>query len=1166
MQLCSSIKYIFLLFLVLLCVVPCNAQQQTAQLAGRITDTSGAAVPGASVVIADTSRGIVQKTKSNAQGEYLIPLLPPSDHYTLTVTRDGFGTSVQRDLSLQIAQTATVNVALEVGNVVQTVNVSSAPPLLDTQTSSIGQVISEKTIEDLPLNGRSTFRLIALTPGVVFSNGANGQMGDTTVNSTFDTQFRINGGRTGSNEFLIDGIPTATGFFNQITINPIPDETQEFKVESSNLSAEYGRFSGGVINVSTKSGTNEFHGDVFEFLRNSFFDANDWFDDYHGKAIPHFEMNQFGGVIGGPIRISKLYDGRDRTFFFFSYQGTRRIKGTPYTTTVPTVPERTGDFTDRAVTIYNPFSYSSTTGNRNQFPTHNVIPSSLLDPVALAIAKYYPLPNTNGTSVTNNYFNNAPIITNANQYGFRLDQNVTQRYHLFGRYSLTDTSLTQPNQYGNIADGAGSVGTTPFRNQAFAFGNTITINPSMLLTATYGFARWLQFRPTLSYGFDLTSLGFPSSLVSQMQIPQFPAITDTGFGNMGGQSYFKNGNDSHAVLVQLTYVKGRHNIVTGVDGRMHRINFFNVAGAAGNYSFSPQFTRQNNSATAGGLGFASFLLGAGLSGSATVGSGSEMQNFYGAVYVQDNFRVSPRLTVNAGVRYEGESPYLDRFNALNYFDPNVASPAANVAFPNLKGGLMFADTNGTGRSVYTREHLNISPRLGFAFAANPTMVFRASYGISYAPLELTNNGVGTVPNQGYSSTTNWVPGIAVGAKVWAVEDKLSNPFPNGLVAVSGNTQGAATQIGQSLTVWTHNPPTPSNQQWSAGIQQQFGNASLLNINYVGSHNEHLPYTRELNYLAKGYLDSLKDGINAAVANPFAGYVSIGTLAKSTVSQRQLLLPYPQFTSVQEVNDPYGSSSYNALQVSFLERASHGVTLLVSYTWSKNMSNVPAQPAAIGNVTQSTTPQDWGNLAAERSISDMDQPQNLVTSFTAQLPFGRGRAFLNGGGLVNVFVGGWQSNAIWTEQSGFPLTLSVNTNNWGANRVNLVPGQDPAFHGNRTNAQRVGAGCTPGVDARCGWFNAAAFAAPTNYTYGTVRRTFAAVRKPGIQNVDYSMIKHTRINERLDTEFHAQAFNIFNNPHFGNPAMAQDVAGFDVITTNLNSPPPRQLQFALKLIF
>ena len=1128
------------------------AQQQAASLTGQVTDASGASVPDAVVVVTDPTRGTKVSVTTNSHGDYQIPQLDPGDHYEINVTKSGFKQTVQHAVTLQVAQAAKIDFKMDLGEVTDSVTVASAPPQLDTQTSSLGQVITGRTVENLPLNGRSTFRLIALTPGVTFSQSAYGQFGDVAVNSTWDTNFSINGGRAQANEILIDGVPSSAGFFDQITTLPIVDETQEFKVESSNLSAQYGRYAGGAINVSTKGGTNNFHGNVFEFLRNSAFDANDWFNKRAGRPNIPFRMNQFGGTIGGPVSIPHVYSGHDRTYFFFAYQGTRRTRGSSYITTVPTDAQKAGNFSAAGLSpIYNPYTTNATSKGRTQF-AGNIIPANLIDPVAARIQAFFPEPNTGGPgAVTNNFISNSPVRLSQDILSGRVDQNVTQSYHLAGRYAYSQTPLTQPNYFGNVASpGTAAVGTTTFRNQSFALDNILQVTPSLLLNFNYGFARWYQARQTLSYGFDNAALGFPSSLVGQITIPMFPAIGIGGYSGLANQSYLNNGNDSHALLASAIILLGRQTVTTGVDLRVHRINFFNVANSAGTYNFANAQTQGPNASVAtGGNAYASFLLGFGSGGTFPIGSGVELQDFYGAMYVQDDVRLTQKLTVNLGVRYDGESPYVDRHNQLNYFDLNASSPVANPAFPTLKGGLAFANQNGVPRNVYTAPATNVVPRLGFAYSPHPTTSVRGGFGMSYAPLEISNNAVGFSPSLGFASATNWNTSNDGG---YTPANPLSNPFPQGLVAPSGARLGAGTQLGQALTVWNQNPPTPLSTQWNLDVQQQMNPTLLFDIGYSGSRGEHLTGTFDRNTLDPKYL-ALGTGLTTQVANPFAGKITVGTLSNPRVAQRQLLLPYPQFLSVQEVNNPYGSSIYHSLQTKLVKRASNGLSFLASYTWSKLISNVNAQNAPIGP-TNNTGVQNYYNLAAERSVSELNQTHNFVANAVYELPFGQGRRFCgNCGALADKFIGGWKLTAIGTEQSGFPLTFSAAGTGAGT-RPNLVSGVDPRIHGDRSNPQRVTA-----------WFNKAAFVTPAPYTYGTVGRTFTQVLGPGVQNLDASFQKDTHF-EHVDTEFRAEFFNVTNTPHFSQPDTAVQDAAFGTITSLIGSPPTREIQLALKLSF
>jgi hypothetical protein len=1140
-----------------------RGQQQTAELTGRVSDPSGAAIPGATVTVMNRDRGIQRVVTSDPQGEYVVPLLPPATGYEVKVSKAGFKNVTQSGITLQVAQVARVDFALEVGTVTQTVSVKGTAPLLDTETSSIGQVVASRTITNLPLNGRSSFRLVALTPGVTMSSAAYGQFGDVPVNTVFDTNFSINGGRFESNEILIDGVPSTTGYFDQITTIPSVDDTEEFKVQSDNLSAQYGRFSGGVINVATRAGTNQLHGDAFEFLRNSSLDANDFFDNRARTPVTPLKMNQFGFAVGGPVVLPKVYHGRNKTFFFADYQGTRRIQGSTFLGSVPTIAQRAGDFSQtfnssgQLVTIYNPFSTvpnPSSAGQyiRTQF-SGNMIPTSMVDPVAAKMIDYYPAPNLPGAPFTgaDNFISNAPLLVDQDEGSARIDQNVTDRYRLFGRFAMSVTPLTQPNYFGNIASPCpGQVGTTYFRNYTFTFGNTVAFSPTLLLSANYGFARWFQLRTMLSYGFNNESLGFPSSLVDQIQVPVFPAVSVAGYTGLANQSYLSNGNDTHSLVVYLTKIAGRHTLTMGTDLRMYRINFLNVSNGAGTYCFALAQSRGPNpnvTTTTSGNGIASFLLGAGNSGSIPIGAGAEMQDFYLAGYLEDTVRATRKLTLNLGLRYETETPVTDRHNKLNYFSLTLPSPARNSQFPTLTGGLAFAATGGNPRTVYSQNEDNFGPRFGVAYSPTHNTVIRGGFGVFYAPLELANNAVGSLANEGFSSSTTWVTSLNGGLTPFNL---LNNPFPGGLIAPTGSSLGAATELGQAITVWDSNPKTPETLQWNLDVQRQLPSNILIDLAYVGTRGLYLTSDQELDTLNPTYL-SLGTGLQSLVANPFASLITSGTLAQPTVAQQQLLLPYPQFTSVDEVNSTWGNSIYHSMQLKLDKHTTHGVDFLAAYTIAKLISNVRAQEAPTGSVA-ATNVQNWYDLAAERSLSEYDVPQALVLSSVAQLPFGQGmRFFTDTGGLVSRLISGWRATGVLTEESGYPLALTVPVTG-GGDRPNGTN-----INANLPSSRPIGQKVLE-------WFNTKAFTIPAPFTFGNVSRTLPNVRGPGMNNLDFSLIKETQISERFGLEFRAEAFNLLNTPHFGLPNTDLADPTFGQLTSTILSP--REIQFGLKLSF
>ena len=1157
-----GLAYSIGIVLVLAMTLAAFGQQQTASITGRITDPTGAAVSGATVTVSNPSRGITRVVTTDDRGGYVAALLPPASDYSVTVEKTGFERIFRNSLVLEVAQVAEIDMALSVGNVDASITVTAAPPVLDSQTSAVGQVISEKAITGLALNGRSTFRLIQLTPGVTFNQGAS-QFGDVAANTTFDTNFAINGSRAQSNDILIDGVPSTAGYFDQITTIPSVDDTQEFKVQSNNLPAEYGRYSGGVINVTTKAGTDQYHGTIFEFLRNDVLNTNEWFNNQAGLKRPKFIMNQFGFAAGGPVIIPGIYNGRGKTFVFADYQGTRRIQGVPSNFTVPTARERTGDFSGdlntagALIKIYNPFSTMPNPAIpgkyiRTQFNSNMI--SNGLDPVAQQILKYIPLPNTSIPGSTIN-FAVAPKLTIYNNAGSaRIDQNVTRNYRVSGRYAFSLINQTQPNTYGNVATpGAGAVGTTQLNNWSFALNNTFVLSPKRLLTVNYGWARWYQRRQTLSYGFDNSTLGFPSSFVSAIQIPMFPTVTIAGYSNTSGQSYLNNGNDTHSVLTSLTVIHGRQTITVGTDTRLRLINFLNSLASSGTFAFAKAQTQgpdpQAASATAGDA-FAAFLLGAGNSGSIPIVAGASLKDWYSAGYFQDDIRMTDKLTVNLGVRYETESPVTDRHNRLNYFDPNVPSPAANAQFPNLTGGLVFAGVNGHASSVYQWNMNQFSPHIGFSFSPHRETVVRGGFGSSYAPLEISNSAVGFTSNTGFGSTTAWNVSNNGGLNP---ANLLANPYPQGLLQPSGSSLGAATSLGQAISVWDKDAKTPQTYQWNLGVQQEFPAGVVFEISYVGDRGFHLTNIFQLDQLNSSYL-SLGTGLTTQVANPFQPFVSIGTLSGATVTRQQLLLPYPQFTGVAKINATWGKSNYNAMQVKVSRPMTHGISFLVAYTWSKWMSNVPNEEAQIGTANVSTV-QDYGNLAAEYSLSETDQPQNVVANTVVKLPFGQGTHFLNGlHGLPNKLVSGWNASAIVLMQSGYPLALTAAVTGLG-NRPNIVPGVSPTLPSNRSSTAKT-----------LEWFNTAAFSIPAAYTLGNISRTDGAVRGPHLRNTDFSLFKDTAITDRWTLQFRAEAFNLTNTPHFGLPNESANATAFGQITGTLLSPSPRQLQVALKLMF
>lgn len=1147
--------------ILLLAVLPALPQATTARITGRVTDPLQAPVPGAQIRVTNVDTGVSRETQTDETGSYAVPLLQPGN-YRLTVNQSGFRPVSQSGLSLAVDQTARLDIELQLGSVSEEVEVVASAPLLAQDTSSLGQIVDNAKIQNIPLNGRSAFRLVQLTPGLLAAPGANGQFGDIPVNTNQDTNFSINGGRNNSNEILIDGVPSTAGFFNSITTIPSIEATQEFKVQSNSLSAEWGRFSGGVVNVSTRSGTNALHGSIYEYFRNSVFDANEFFNNMAGREIPNFVMNQFGGAVGGPVSLGKLYSGRNRTFFFADYQGTRWSRGDVFRTSVPTAAQRAGDFSQtftqagQPVTIYDPLTTTRVgeTNNytRSAFP-NNRIPEARISPIATALLAYYPGPNTAGDPFTefNNFISNATRTIGQNQFSGRVDHNWNDAYRMFVRFSRNTTNLTQPDSYSNVATPEpGAVGTTPFTQTTVAWDNNITLSSNSILSLKYGLARWEQFRETRSYGFDQRTLGFSDSLVSQFQIPVFPLINVEQYGSLGGQSYFANGNDTHSLLASWTKLAGKHSLKAGADIRVRRINFINIFAGGGQYQFNRTITRGPNplqfTANAGNA-VASLLLGYPNGGNAPVQAGVSLQGIYSAFYFQDDIRITNNFTLNVGIRQETESPFTERRNQINYFDVDIASPARNAQFPDLQGGLVFASE--ANRQAWKWDVWNIAPRLGFAWTVTPKTVLRGGGGAFFAPAETSNSATGFTSSSGYSSATP-VLGTLDGGLTPNVT--LDNPFPGGLIPPTRDSLGASTFLGQAVTVWDAGPLMPVTWQWNFNVQRELPGSVLVDVSYAGSRGIHLAYrNRQINDLDPRHL-SLGAGLNQLVGNPFYGTITAGALAQPTVQRRQLLLPFPHFTNVNIINMTSANSIYHSMQAKVERRFVNGFTALLSYTYGKLITDSMNQIAPIGMNANATGTQNWYDLSQERGVAELDVTHNLVFSFVAELPFGRGKALFSDAGRVsNALIGGWQLNGITSYRTGLPIAFGA-----------TIPGG-----GNRPNSTGISANISEDRsrgEAISRWFDTNQFLQPASFTLGNVGRVLSDVRGPRMFNQDLSLIKNTSITERVTLQLRFEYFNVFNRPTFAQPNATLGSGLFGQINSTLLLP--RVGQVAAKINF
>ena len=1144
-----------------------SAQTATGSIAGRIKDPSGAAVSGSAVELVNAGTNETRSTTSNDLGYYSFPLLPPAV-YQLRVRSQGFKEFIQDGIKLDVGLAITANVDLTLGQSTEAVTVTAQGTVVESATSSLGQVIGNQSITNLPLNGRNSYSFAQLLPGVRASQGF-GQVAYGMYNDQF---ISINGSRPNQNSFLLDGGANSETAFNGPGYFPNVDLIQEYKVQTNNYSAEFSNAAGGVINVVTKSGTNQFHGSLYEFFRNDKLTATDFFVNKAGENKGTFRFNQFGGTFGGPIK-------KDRTFFFGSYEALRWVSGVTAVGTMPTPLQRSGDFSQtlnqqgQQIAIYNPFSTAKDPNNPNGFVRSpfggNVVPSNLMDPVALNLLKYIPLPNTTGNPLTgtNNYVSNYSAPINKNDFSIRIDHSINDKQKIYGRFSLNKTNDNRPPLYGqDNAIAAPTAGDDRLLQNQDTINYSNVLSPSTVLELSSSFIRYSIQRDLPGIGFNPTEVGLPSyfNTLAQVGTPCFPSVgisglgvtvatPDVGGGLLGGGCYtLHDAYETFNETVNLTNVHGAHTFKMGGDFGVKRLATGRNEPAGPSFNFDPGFTQGPNplvGSPAAGAGFASYLLG---TGSGSTGSGGPGQNLlirYYGIYFQDDWKATPKLTLNLGLRYDHTSPWTERFNRITDWNYTAPSPV-NAPGLNLRGGLEFPGVNGLSRQQYNPDYLNFAPRFGFAYAAGSNTAIRGGFGIFFAPTTGGGFNGAAVPISGFQSSTPWVGTIDGVTPV----NLLSNPFPDGFIYPPGSSQGLATLVGQGVTGMDRNRRTPYAEQWNFDIQRSLPGNLLLDLAYAGSHGVALFGTLNINQLPDQYL-ALGNGLNTLVANPLNGLVSSGSISGTTVRQSQLLRPYPQFTGVTNGNTSYGQSIYHSFQAKLERRFSNGFNLLIAYTWSKLLDNVAATTTGFpGESFNGDSIQNYNNIANERALASFDTPHYLAVNSVWELPFGRGRRFLNSGGFRSALFGGWQINGLAVFHSGVPLELYTATNNlfnYGGSQRPNWNGQDPSVSG--SISQRLQ-----------NYFNTAAFTQPAPFTYGNVARTLGNIRGPGQANMDLSLVKNIPIRERLRLQFRAESFNTMNHPQFGLPNTTIGTSSAGVISSQQNKP--RDIQFAMKLLF
>ncbi|MEK7405485.1 MAG: carboxypeptidase regulatory-like domain-containing protein [Acidobacteriota bacterium] len=1107
---------------------------QTAQITGRITDSSGAIMPGVNLAVSNLATGIDRKSSSNEQGYYAVPLLPPGK-YKMSVQAQGFRSILRDGISLEVDQVARIDFVMEVGQVTESVEVKGTAGLLDTATTSVSTVVPNQKILDLPLIGRNPAVLAQLVPGVRGIGGYGGGFGGLPVSTWSSAPASIGGGTPISNQYMIDGIANEAFISGGMNTFLSVDATEEFRIVTHNAAAEYGRTGGGVINLISKSGTNEFHGSAFEFLRNKVLNANGFFANRSGRTRSPFTFNQYGATLGGPVV-------KNRTFFFFNWEQVKQRTQARAFRTVPTELQRQGDFSQtrdaggRLIQIYDP---NTTTGDpqkgltREAFPG-NVIPPSRIHPVARAVAKYYPAPNLPGlpNTAANNFVGEASAPLDKSIFGIKLDHNFTSEKRLSGRFTQDKTLWVWGNLFGNIAENNYSDGTMPRRSVALNY--TDAIRPDFLLEARAGLNRYSYFRPTRSYGFDVASIGLPASLNSQMQIRRFPSFSPGDVSGLGpvGDDHLSQANESWTAAAAFTKFRGQHVVKFGVEERLYRLNTLQGRSDL-SFSFGRGFTQGPDPLTVSstaGYGYATFLLGTPGGGVAQRYPSFAMQAAYFGTFVQDDWKIHPKLTLNLGLRWEVEGAVTERYNQMTNFDPNVQSQLGNLS---LRGGAVFSGVGGIPRGMRNTTYKDFGPRIGFAYQVLPRTSLRGGWGFYYLP----GTGYFTAPRStGFDLTTNMITSVQTGIPF----DTLTNPFPSGIQNPPGSGLGPLTGVGTSLSGDIRSRRRGYSIQWNFNVQRELPGNSLIEVAYLGNHGVSLPASRTFAYTTPE-IRAMGAKSLELVPNPFVGLINVGILSQPQIQRQYLLRAFPQFTGVSGL-DSWANSIYHGLTVRLEKRFSRGFSILTAYTFSKLIDDPTGLGVSEFNGGGANSVQDWANLRAERAISTSDLPQRLVLTGSWQPPVGR-----PGNPVVRKLATGWQLNSIVTLQSGNPIAVRAPAPAMGGSYPNVVG--DPNDISKRT------------IDR---WFNTAAFQTIAPYTMGNGPRNLPRTRTDGLFNWDFSALKSFPLREPMRLEFRAEFFSFTNTTTFGTPGTSVNSATYGVISSEASTP--RQIQLGIKIYF
>ncbi len=1143
------------------------AQETRGSLSGIVTDGSGAVVARAGLQLTNTETGVVMTAVSNDAGLYRFLFLNPGQ-YKLVASMAGFKTFERDRIQLNVSEAGTLPVVLEVGAQSERITVSAEAPLIEAEKADHGMVIDNKKVVDLPINTRNPIMLAALSNGITPTGGST--LDQKPFSNSADGAWSINGGVGSSVEFLLDGAPNNTIYNGVTTVANVPsvDAVQEFKVMTSTYDAQYGHTGGGAINISLKSGTNSLHGSGYEYLKRQRFNAAAFSDNAHGNAVPSSGLDQYGFTVGGPVRVPKVYNGKDKTFFFFALEKYHEDQEYPAekVASVPTAEQRKGDFSKtldnsgRLIAVYDPLTGKADASGKwiRQPFAGNMIPTDRINPVAAKILALYPLPNTvsAGSPAWQNNYYWADNVANFNftNVMLRVDHNVNSKERVYARWSWSDftqvrTANAIPGLGGDHRDG-GKL------SNGGVIDSVTTLNSSTLLNMRASLSYWRELIGPADFGFTTAQWGWPDSLVAQLtKRTLLPSISVAGATTLGNASSNITFEPTTVLSLQpnIVMIRGKQTIKAGFDYRQTLYTQYRPSADRASLSFDQAFTRSDylTQDALSGNGAASLLLGYAGSGSAGFTANPFFQWIYTAPWVQDDIKLTRKLALNFGLRWDITSPVTERYNRLNrdFFADQVnpiSSKIDQTKFPGMKvyGGIGFAGQGGQSRSPFNSDLNNFQPRIGAAYQINSKTVLRGGWAIFY--LAPTDSGL----TSGFSQNTPYVATQDSGRTPF---NTITNPFPTGLIQPSGAAAGMGTFIGQGVTYANTKSRNPYVHQFSLGIQRELPGHINAEASYVGSRTMSALVSNSIDSLSVANLalgDPSKGGdpnyLNQQVPNPFQDLLPGTTINGPTVARSQLLRPFPLFTGVTVTDLNVGRIWYNSLQVSVQKRYSHGLTFSANYTFSKNI-----QATSYVNAT---------DAEPTKVLTAFDRPQRLAFTPSYELPFGPGRRFLNSSnGVVKRLVGGWQVLANTVYQSGAPM--GVPSNVWVIGDPHLEnPSWDRLFKTGYIDSTGIVRNVLAGEQP--------VFAVRTPNSLQTTPARWGNLRDRWATTYDASVIKNTRIREGMNCQFRFEAFNALNTPVFSSdPNLTPTSTNFGkIIRDNGQNNAARSLQFGFRFMF